>query len=98
MYEDCQGFDDAFGRMDMSQALMLALGLMVGTAQMPLSASTPPPPPAPPGTPATRYCLRVDPIIGSHIQTIQCLTRGEWAELGLDVDQEWAENGVKVIA
>jgi hypothetical protein len=82
--------------MVMSQAMTVVLGLMVGTAQMPAGGSVAVP--APPGAPTTRYCLRVDPIIGSHIATIQCRTRDDWAELGLDVDQEWAENGVKVIA
>ena len=53
---------------------------------------------APEGTPATRYCLRVDPITGSRIETIQCRTRDEWAQLEVDVDQEWVENGVRVIA
>jgi hypothetical protein len=53
---------------------------------------------APEGTPQTRYCLRVDPIIGSRIETIQCKTRDEWAQLEVDVDQEWAENGVRTIA
>lgn len=52
---------------------------------------------APAGTPNTRYCLRVDPEPGSRIETIQCYTREQWADLGLDVDQEWAENGVRVI-
>jgi hypothetical protein len=53
---------------------------------------------APAGTPDTRYCLRVDPITGSRMETIQCRTRDEWASLEVDVDQEWAENGVRVIA
>jgi hypothetical protein len=62
-----------------------------------ISQTYPPAAQAPPGTPYARYCLRVDPLIGSHIETIQCKTRDEWADLGVDVDQEWAENGVKVI-
>ncbi|HET8750737.1 MAG TPA: hypothetical protein VFM42_08355 [Sphingomicrobium sp.] len=62
------------------------------------SLQTPAPAPAPPGGPETRYCLRVDPLIGSRIETIQCKTRDEWASLEIDVDQEWAENGVGVIA
>jgi hypothetical protein len=53
---------------------------------------------APPGSPTTRYCLRVDPVTGSRLETIQCRTREDWASLDIDVDQEWAENGVRVIA
>jgi hypothetical protein len=53
--------------------------------------------PAPAGSPGARYCLRVDPITGSRIETIQCRTRQDWTELGIDVDVEWAENGVRVI-
>jgi hypothetical protein len=75
----------------MAYALITALALL--TANPPLAPGTP----APPGGPETRYCLRVDPLIGSHIQTIQCKTRDEWADLGLNVDEEWAENGVGVI-
>ena len=53
--------------------------------------------PAPAGTEATRYCLRVEPITGSRIETIQCRTRQDWAALEVDVDQEWAENGVRTL-
>jgi hypothetical protein len=53
---------------------------------------------APEGTPETRYCLRVDPVIGSRIETIQCRTREGWADLDVNVDEEWAANGVRVIA
>ena len=80
----------------MAQALIVALGLSVATFQAPEAPI--PATPAPPGTAATRYCLRVEPLIGSRIETIQCKTREEWARLEIDVDQEWAENGVKVIA
>jgi hypothetical protein len=73
-------------------ALLLALG-MIATAAQPET----PPSAAPEGTPSTRYCLRVDPITGSRIETIQCRTREDWASLEVDVDQEWAENGVRVI-
>lgn len=75
----------------MASAWITALALL--TANPPLPPGTP----APPGTPQTLYCLRVDPVIGSRIETIECKTRDEWAMLGLDVDQEWAENGVRVI-
>jgi len=73
----------------MTHGLIMALSLLA--ANQPMT-------PAPPGTPETRYCLRVDPLIGSRIETIQCKTRDEWAMLGIDVDQEWAENGVRTIA
>ena len=77
------------------------MALSMIAAAGPLSAASLQPGPtagAPAGTPATRYCLRVDPITGSRMETIQCRTRVEWAQLEVDVDQEWAENGVRVIA
>lgn len=51
---------------------------------------------APAGTPATRYCLRVEPVTGSHIWSVACLTREEWAEGDVDVDKVWAEDGVGI--
>lgn len=80
----------------MAHELIVAVSLAVATLQPQGSAT--PTTPAPPGTPETRYCLRVDPLPGSRMETVLCKTRGEWAALEIDVDQEWAENGVKVIA
>jgi len=78
------------------EKLIVALGMV---AALPLiAANAEPPTPAPAGTPSTRYCLRVDPETGSRIETIQCRTREDWASLDVDIDQEWAENGVRVIA
>jgi hypothetical protein len=74
----------------------LVVALMLGAAALPLPVN-PGAPSAPPGGPQTRYCLRVDPIIGSRIETIQCRTREDWWDLGVDVDKEWADNGVRVI-
>lgn len=54
-------------------------------------------PPAPPAPPEARYCLRVDPPTGSRIETIRCETRDTWADLGVDVDQEWAQWGVRIV-
>ena len=73
--------------------LVVALGMIV--AASPLSAAILDAPP--PGSPATEYCLRVEPIVGSRIETIQCATRDQWAARDIDVDQEWAENGVRVV-
>lgn len=74
-------------------ALQLILALTMSAAALP----TPSGEPAPPGGPGTRYCLRVDPEIGSRIETIQCRTRWEWWQLDVNVDAEWAANGVRVI-
>ena len=74
--------------------LLVALGMMVATLPLPANPAATS---APAGTPSTRYCLRVDPITGSRLETIQCRTRDDWASLEVDVDQEWAENGVRVI-
>lgn len=77
-------------------ALTVALVMTGATLLVPPSGSLTAS--APPGTPTTRYCLRVDPVTGSRMETIQCRTREEWADLDVDVDQEWAANGVRVIA
>ena len=52
---------------------------------------------APAAPPSARYCLRVDPLTGSRMETIQCKTREEWARLDVNVDQEWVANGVRVV-
>ena len=76
--------------------MLAALSLMITVS--PVSASIDPTPStAPPGNPGTLYCMRVDPITGSNVQTIQCWTSDEWAEQDVDVDKEWAKNGVRTI-
>jgi hypothetical protein len=79
------------------KGLIVALTAIIATSA---AANVEPAPAAaaPEGTASTRYCLQVDPITGSRMETIQCRTRDDWASLGVDVDQEWAENGVKVLA
>ena len=39
-------------------------------------------------------CLKVAPLTGNLVETVRCWTREEWADQGVDVDKEWAENGV----
>jgi hypothetical protein len=78
----------------------LALASFMMAAASPLSASQPQPmreSVAPEAPADARYCLRVDPPTGSRIETIRCETRDDWAMLDVDVDQEWAENGVRII-
>jgi hypothetical protein len=53
--------------------------------------------PAPPGTPNTQYCMRVT-LTGNVAEPVRCWTREEWAEQGVDVDQEWRKEGVAVVA
>jgi hypothetical protein len=77
--------------------MIVAFGMLMAAA--PLSASTPesvPATPAPAASADAKYCLRVDPITGSLIETVKCWTREQWADQGVDVDKEWAENGVTV--
>ena len=52
---------------------------------------------APAAGPDARYCLRVEPVTGSRVERIRCWTREQWAGLGVDVDREWAKEGVRVI-
>ena len=80
----------------MADIVTVALSLMLATSQP--AAGEPATTGAPAGDANTRYCLRVDPITGSRMETIQCRTREDWATLEVDVDQEWAENGVRVLA
>ena len=77
--------------------LLVAFGMIV--AAWPVSAAEPEPTPmaAPAGSADSRYCLRVDPVTGSLLETVQCWTRDQWADQDVDVDQVWAKDGVKVI-
>lgn len=57
----------------------------------------PPQRPRRPGDANTRYCLRVEPQTGSRIESIECWTRDEWTAGGVDVDHDWAKEGVRVL-
>jgi hypothetical protein len=52
---------------------------------------------APAAGPDARYCLRVEPVTGSRVERIRCWTRERWAGMGVDLDREWAREGVRVI-
>lgn len=68
----------------------LILALSMGTATLGV--------PAPAAPPNALYCLRVEPITGTLIGGIKCLTREQWAEGDVDVDEVWARDGVRVIS
>jgi hypothetical protein len=81
---------------------LVALSLIVAAA--PVSATQTdaevqplPANPAPPGGPDTRYCMHIEAVTGSRIENVVCWTRAEWADQGVDVDQDWAKEGVRVI-
>jgi hypothetical protein len=80
------------------KALLAALSMAAIAA--PLSATNPPPPadtPSASDSAGTRYCLRVGPLTGNISETVQCWTRDEWADQDVDLDKEWALNGVSII-
>ena len=52
---------------------------------------------APPGTAETKYCMQIEAITGSRIEEVKCWTREEWAQREVDVDKEWAREGVRTI-
>jgi hypothetical protein len=52
---------------------------------------------APAAGPEARYCLRVEAVTGTLTERVRCWTRDQWTEQGVDVDKEWAREGVRVI-
>jgi hypothetical protein len=52
---------------------------------------------APSGTAQTRYCMYVEPVTGSRIEQVRCWTRAEWAEQGVDLDADWAREGIRTL-
>lgn len=81
------------------EGLAVALGLAIAAAS-PVSATSQDAAPmtrAPEGTPATLYCMRIEAITGSRLEELKCWTRAEWAEHEVDVDREWAREGVRTI-
>ena len=52
---------------------------------------------APAAGPDARYCMRVEAHTGTRVERVHCWTRRRWAEEGVDLDKEWAREGVTVI-
>jgi len=65
-------------------------------AAAPPAADAEPAATAPSGGPEARYCLRVEALVGTLVERVRCWTRRQWEEQGVDVDAEWAKNGVRV--
>ena len=83
----------------MSLKLSIAALLLAASAS-PVAATHPEPDPdataAPAASESALYCLHIE-ITGSRLEKTLCLTRQEWVEQEVDLDEEWAENGVRVI-
>ena len=76
------------------QSLAIALMVMANTQpDSTASMNT-----APPASPESRYCMRIEAATGSRIEAVECWTRDEWAYQGVDIDHDWARNGVRVLA
>ena len=71
--------------------LIVALGAIAAT--MPAAAAAQ----APAAPPEALYCMRVEAPLGTRIEPVKCWTRDEWAALEVDVDRDWAKEGVRVI-
>ena len=84
------------------QALAVALSMFAAIAPAAASQSDPMPPMAPAMAPAAgddaRYCLRIEAVTGTRLEQVRCWTRQQWAEREVDVDQEWAKEGVAIIS
>ena len=85
--------------------LVIALGLVMAASPaaaqpdsgpLDMNSAQAPAEPAPPGGPDTRYCMHVE-ITGYAADPVRCWTRADWADQGVDVDREWAREGVRVI-
>jgi len=81
----------------MAHALLIALSTLIAASAATANTQPTDMAGAPAGTPETRYCMRVEPQTGSRIESIECWTRAEWAEGGVDVDKDWAKEGVRVL-
>ena len=74
----------------LSLAVLLAATASAAAADAPASA-------APAGTATTRYCMKVEAVTGTRHERTECWTRAQWFAQGVDVDRDWAEEGVRTI-
>jgi len=77
--------------------LLLAFGLLAAASPLSAGDRGRPGTPAPAAGPNARFCMKVEPMTGSRLETVRCWTREEWAFQGVDVDKDWAKEGVAVI-
>jgi len=80
----------------MAHKNLVIFSFAVATASI-AAASAPVPASAPPGNANTRYCMKVEPVTGTLLERIVCLTREEWDFQGVNLDKDWPKEGVRVI-
>jgi hypothetical protein len=82
------------------KALAIALGTILAASPASLAAQFANPPlqiSAEAAADSKIYCMRLEPLTGTLVERVECWTRLEWADQGVDVDREWATNGVRTI-
>jgi len=77
--------------------LAIALSMIAASPVSAAVQDTTPGQGAPVGTPETLYCMHIEAITGSRLEKVKCWTRAEWADRDVDVDKDWAKEGVKTI-
>jgi hypothetical protein len=82
------------------EKLAVALSMIVAAAAPAAASRTEQPVQqgAPAASADARYCLKVEAVTGSMVEKVHCETREGWTDHGVDVDKEWAREGVRVIA
>jgi hypothetical protein len=84
-------------RDDMAFKWIVAAGAALAATAAP-AAYDPAMAPSASDSASTRYCMKVEPVTGSRVETVECWTRAEWTEQGVDLDKDWAREGVSIIA
>lgn len=77
--------------------LLVALGLIGAASSVSAAAQFADPPlkiPADAASDSKIYCMHVD-VTGTVAVRVECWTRAEWADQGVDVDKEYPKNGVR---
>jgi hypothetical protein len=77
--------------------LIIVLGMIAAASPASATNQDPALAIAPTAGPDAQYCLRIEAITGTRLEQVKCWTRQEWAEQEVDVDKEWAKEGVAVI-
>ena len=77
--------------------MVAAFGLIAAASAAAEASSGPASMPSPNDGPDVLYCLRIEAVTGTRLETVRCWTRAEWIEQDVDVDREWAKEGVRVI-